>query len=185
MNWLRVNLIRYNLGVLPEKLKNRISSRIPWDLMSIYFVGERGDTLVIFTTAHSWRLASLLRSWNGIVSLVSSMGISPNPGVNWVPRRGSDCGGVGKSDWLPKPERIAVEEGGDWRARLVMFVMGVAQMMQVQLRLLTQVVMHFAQSLRAGISHLRKLGKRRGNEGEGTVRMRTRFNNKRGCIETP
>jgi len=32
MNWLSINLIRYNLRILPEKLKNSIRSRIPWDL---------------------------------------------------------------------------------------------------------------------------------------------------------
>jgi len=39
------------------------------------------------------RLASLLRSWKGIVSFASSMTVvSPIPGVNCVPRRGRDCG---------------------------------------------------------------------------------------------
>jgi len=96
VDWLGVDFVGNDFGVFAEKVKDCIRGRVPGDL-SVNLVtrwGVRGrSTFVILTTAQSMRLASLLRSWKGIVSFASSMTVvSPIPGVNCVPRRGRDCG---------------------------------------------------------------------------------------------
>lgn len=98
VDWLGVDVVGDDFGVFAEKVKDCVGGGVPGDLSSTLPLSPvggwgRGATLVILTTAQSMRLASLLRSWKGMVSFASSMtAVSPIPGVNCVPRQGRDCG---------------------------------------------------------------------------------------------